>query len=137
MNKSAIKTKTILQEATAYIQLIEHNVTGALGDFDSSLKAAQITIKTDVASVRDNIEQYVAFTNKKFAQISIFLRYTFVQAIKGRKKPRPIRIRCNILHLFIFNYVCDFPRYLKIYNFCKKQSLEAVLGQLEKMYRNV
>ena len=86
LNKSAIEFKAAVTTATHQLDVIQHNVSLSLSlmsgtlratsaDLNAQVETAKITIHQEVEAVQASIEEYVAFTDRKFASENDFVRY--------------------------------------------------------------
>lgn len=86
MQQTEISLRNVVHQATSEIQLVQSNVTEQLAVMSRNLEStvegvrttvdsAQATIHNEVKMVQDNIEQYVAITNKQFAAEDDFVKY--------------------------------------------------------------
>lgn len=74
--------KQVVTEATIKIYAVKENVTKELAfmgqkvtDLNNVVNIAQDTIHFEVKDIKDNIDQYVAVTNKQFAAENDFVKY--------------------------------------------------------------
>ena len=86
LDKSAIEFKSAVTTATKQLDVIQRNVSLSLSlmsgtlratsaDLNAQVETAKITIHQEVEAVQASIEEYVAFTDKKFASENDFVRY--------------------------------------------------------------
>jgi hypothetical protein len=75
LEATLLKLEEILANATNTIFDIRKNVTDQLVDLSKQVNTAQTTINEDVSRVKENIAQYILFTNQQFAAENAFVTY--------------------------------------------------------------
>ena len=86
MQQTERNLRDVVKQAKADIRGVQSNVTQQLAAMSRALQStvesvkdtvdtAQVTIHSEVQMVQDNIEQYVAITNKQFAAEDDFVKY--------------------------------------------------------------
>lgn len=95
LDKTVVLMKEVVGGATSQIYMVQSNVTQQLATMGQSLgetvamlnsavDAARTTIHFEVSSVKSDIEQYVAVTNKQFAAENDFVKYQLAGKLKNK-----------------------------------------------------
>ena len=74
-NTASKKIETVQMDVTSQLSLMDKTLVKTKEYLNISVQQAQRQIQNEVKTVKDNIEQYVAITNKQFAAENDFVKY--------------------------------------------------------------